>query len=84
MPDRIEFKVISHKIDGDLHITENSQLNNVEANTVTIAPNITVRIFGTVKTMIVLKQGARLFLHGVLLGNIQNEGGEFHYFSKEA
>ncbi|MGZ3864506.1 MAG: hypothetical protein ACXVPN_16440 [Bacteroidia bacterium] len=78
---RQELKVISDETVGVVQIRENSQFNQIKAEKVIIDENITVRLFGSVKT-IVVKKGAKLFLHGVFFGNIENNGGEIFIFGK--
>ena len=79
MPNRL--KVIHDEMHGVIKIKENSQFNNVNADQVIIDENITVRLFGSIKN-IVLGKGSKLLLHGVVSGTVKNNGGEIHIFSK--
>ena len=63
-------------------IKEHSQFNKIRADKVIVDENITVRLFGSVND-IVLKKGARLFIHGVILGAIKNKGGEIFIFNTD-
>lgn len=74
-------KVINEEVIGLVKIKENSQFNKLKAEKVVIDENITARIFGTANT-IVLKKGAKLFFHGVILGGIKNNGGEIFIFDR--
>ncbi len=74
-----DFKIITEEAIGVIKIKEDCQFNRVRAEKVVVSENITARLFGTVKT-IVLKKGAKLFLHGVILGSIKNKGGEIYVF----
>jgi hypothetical protein len=76
----INFKVISSPIVGDVHIKENTQFNSVEADTIIVSENVTARLFGTIKKLIVLKPGSKVLLHGRVHGDIKNEGGELKCF----
>lgn len=71
-------KIIFERVEGDIYSTENTQYNSVLADRVFVAENVSVRIFGTVREEIVLKPGARVFLHGKLLGDVKNHGGEIY------
>ncbi|MCW3076950.1 MAG: hypothetical protein JWO32_1559 [Bacteroidetes bacterium] len=76
-----EYKIISEQIDGkEVHIRENSQYNNIQADHVCIYEGVRARLFGHVKTQITIKKGAKLFIHGTISGNIINEGGRIYHF----
>lgn len=74
-------EVIKEKTTGNMVIKRDSQYNDVEAQNVVIAKSVTARIYGNIKGLLTLKAGSRLYLHGVLYGSVQNEGGELHVFS---
>ncbi|MGZ3904010.1 MAG: hypothetical protein ACXVC6_09960 [Bacteroidia bacterium] len=76
-----DLRVISDETVGVVKIREDSQFNKIKAEKVIVDENVTVRLFGSVKT-IVVKKGAKLFLHGVFFGNIENNGGEVYIFGK--
>jgi hypothetical protein len=76
-----ELKIISDKTSGIVSIKENCQFNNICADKVTVARNITARLYGTVNE-IVLKKGSTIYLHGKVSGKVYNEGGEIYIFSK--
>lgn len=73
------FKIINEEAVGVIKINEDCQFNKIRAEKVVVNENITARLFGTVKT-IVLKRGAKLFLHGAISGTIKNNGGEIYIF----
>ena len=66
-------KIVDHEIHGVVKISEDCQFNKIEADKVIIDENVTARLFGTVKDVVV-KKGAKLFLHGIIYGQIQNKG----------
>jgi hypothetical protein len=72
------FKIIDTEVKGSLRVLMNSQYNRVNATSVTIAENVTVRLFGVVKRKLIIKKGARVYLHGTVLGKVENSGGELH------
>ena len=72
-------KLIQEHISGNIHVKEDTQFNNADAERVLIESNVTARIYGNVKD-VVLKEGSRLYLHGIISGNVLNEGGEIHLF----
>ncbi len=75
-----DLKLVQEEVTGLVRIKENSQFNNIKAEKVIIAENITARLYGKVND-VVLKKGSRLYLHGIISGSLQNEGGEIHVFS---
>ena len=52
----------------------------MEAQDVTIAKSVTVRLYGNINGLLTLKAGSRLYLHGILFGSVKNEGGELHVY----
>lgn len=78
-----EFKTISKETTGDVVVKENTQFNNIVANNAIIEKYVTARFYGSVRGLLTLKQGSKLYLHGTLYGSVQNEGGEVHIFNKD-
>lgn len=72
-------KLIQDEVTGLLTITENSQYNNINADTVIIEKNVKARLYGQVNNLI-LKEDAIVFLHGKVTGNIENTKGTIHIF----
>lgn len=75
-----DHKIIESEITGDLLVDFNSQYNNINADNVIVSPRITVRFFGTIKKNLVIHEGARVYLHGTVLGKVENLGGEFYKY----
>ena len=76
MSSNIRFKIVERKVSGEVHVKENTQFNNIHANKVTVAENVTARLYGNVKNVIILNKGSRLILHGAFHGRLENKGGE--------
>jgi hypothetical protein len=74
------YTIIEKEVNGDVEISENSQFNNICADTVIVHENITARLFGTVKHKLIIKKGGRVYLHGNVVGTIENDGGELHKY----
>jgi len=74
------YKIIESEATGDILVNENSQYNNIKADRVTILENITARLFGTIKFKLTINKGARVYLHGSILGEVENQGGEFYKY----
>lgn len=72
-------RVIQEEAVGTIKINESCQYNKVNADKVVVSENITVRMFGAVNT-IILNKGAKLFLHGVIHGRVENKGGEIFIY----
>ena len=78
-----EYKVIDTEIKGNIYIIRDTQYNKLNALNVTVAENVKVRIYGMIKGKLIIKKGARVYLHGSVAGKLENLGGEIHIFSKE-
>lgn len=76
----LEYKVFSSPVTGEIKITENSQYNEIQAEKVIVSPKVTARLYGNVKD-ITLQKDSLLYMHGRILGNVINEGGEIHIFA---
>jgi len=74
------YKIIESEATGDIVVEENSQFNNIKADRVTILENITARLFGTIKVKLSIYKGAKVYLHGNVLGEVENLGGEFYKY----
>ncbi|HEY6162154.1 MAG TPA: hypothetical protein VI112_13060 [Bacteroidia bacterium] len=77
-----DFIIVDDETGGDVTISRNTQFNNIRANTVVIQENITARLFGTIKKSLVLNKGSRLILHGSILGQVENLGGELFFYAE--
>ncbi|MES2566882.1 MAG: hypothetical protein V4565_08445 [Bacteroidota bacterium] len=75
-----ELKLIPQQVTGLIHITENSQFNSIQCDKVVLEENITVRLFGKVGD-IVLKKGSLVFVHGIVTGDVENQGGIIHIYN---
>jgi len=75
-----DFKVITKPITGEVYVRVNTQINELNATYVTIGENVTARLYGIIKKKLVLKKGSKLYMHGSILGTIENEGGEIQVF----
>jgi hypothetical protein len=78
-----EYKVIDTEIRGNIYIIRNTQYNNLNAMNVTVANDVKVRLYGVIKGKLIIRKGARVYLHGKLEGKLENLGGEIHIFSKD-
>lgn len=79
----LEYKIFSSPTGGEIIISENSQYNEIKADKVVIHPNVVARLYGHVKD-VTLKEGSLLYMHGRIIGNVVNEGGEIHIFNQGA
>lgn len=77
-----DFIIIKDETKGDITITQNSQFNKIDADTVVIEENVTARLYGSIRNLLVLKKGARLILHGSIHGKVENLGGEIHFYEE--
>ena len=74
-----DLKLITDEIKGLITITQDSQYNNVKADTVILSKNVKARLFGQV-TEVVLNPGSLLYIHGSVTGKVANNGGTIHIF----
>ena len=77
-----ELEVIEKEIEGDILITKTAQYNNLRAANVTVAENVVARLYGTINKDLVIKRGARVYLHAAVLGKIKNDFGELQVFDR--
>jgi hypothetical protein len=75
------FKLVQDQVTGLLNITENSQYNNIDADTVIVEKNVKARLYGKVNNVI-LKDDAILYLHGKITGTVENTNGTIHIFPR--
>ncbi|MCD6019206.1 MAG: hypothetical protein K0S53_2327 [Bacteroidetes bacterium] len=75
-----DLKLIQQAITGLVHIKENSQFNSIQSNMVILEENITARLFGDIGN-IILKKGSSVYIHGIVTGSVENQGGAIHIFS---
>jgi hypothetical protein len=73
-------EIITNKVTGDLVIDKDVQYQDVEVDTLIVEDNKTVRVFGIVQKLILIKKNATVYFHGKLNGKVVNEGGQFHVF----
>ncbi len=73
------FKIIDEEAVGVIKIKEDCQFNKIKAEKVVVGENITARLFGSAKT-IVVKKGAKIFFHGEISGTVKNNGGEIYVY----
>lgn len=78
-----QFKIINQKITGKIIVKENTQFNDIDAESVIVERDVIARLYGNIQELLILKKGAVVFLHGALYGDVKNEGGEVHIFNKE-
>lgn len=76
-----KFKIVRKYTRGNIVIKQDTQFNNIDAENVTIEKNVTARLYGNIQKRLILKKGAKIFLHGILYGDISDEGGEVHIFN---
>ena len=74
------YKIINTETKGEIHIKENSQYNNLKADRITVAENVSVRLFGTINEVLVIRKGATVYLHGTINGKTENQGGEIFIY----
>lgn len=76
-------RIIGELVEGDVCTTEDTQFNRLNARSVIVNENITVRIFGIIQKELILRPGAKIHFYGRLLGNVINEGGEITFYTEE-
>ncbi|MDF2449948.1 MAG: hypothetical protein K0R26_2452 [Bacteroidota bacterium] len=75
-----EIKIINEEVVGNVHIMENSQFNCIRSPMVILAENITARLFGQIKD-ILINEGSTVYIHGSVTGKIENRGGDIQIFN---
>jgi len=65
----------SGKIEGNINITEESQLNGIINGSASVKSGAYFRLNGVVSKDLIVEAGASVDVNGVVNGNIINEGG---------
>jgi cytoskeletal protein CcmA (bactofilin family) len=73
-------KVIVDKIDGNLLVNEDTQLNGMVIGNVSVEENKTLQLNGMVFGEIVIKPTATVYLNGIVNGRVINGGGHLEIF----
>lgn len=71
-------KIVRLRLTSDLIIEEDTQYNDVTSKNVTVQKNVVTRIYGIISEKLIVKEGATVYLHGPLPGQIINEGGKVY------
>jgi hypothetical protein len=73
-------KTILEKITGNIIVNENTTFHNAFVESIIVEKGITARLYGSVDKEIVVKENAIAYLHGPLLGKVNNQGGTIYVF----
>lgn len=73
-------RLIQDKIEGDVTITEDTELTGMVVGAVTITKNFKLIQRGMVVGNVVLRTGASASVHGMVNGDIINDGGLLEVF----
>jgi hypothetical protein len=71
---------IAEIVTGDLIVKENTTFHHVLVESVIVENGVTARLYGSVRKEIIVKTDAIAYLHGNLLGNVNNQGGTVYVF----
>ena len=74
-----DIKIIEMEFTDDIHITENSQYNKLNAANVTVYKGVHARLYGHISHKLIIRKDAIVYLHGSA-AQIDNQGGELHIF----
>ena len=72
-------KIVKVLVAGNLVVASDTQFNQVKADKVIISAYVSARMYGTIGDLVLYK-GARLYLHGNILGHVDNYGGELFIY----
>lgn len=72
------YKIVTKKTSGDLHIKKHAQYNDIDARKVIVAKGIKARLYGQVLNL-VLEKDSLVYLHGNA-ARITNNGGSIYRF----
>lgn len=64
----------------EIEIKVDSQYNKLMAESVKVAPGVTVRIYGIINKALHVGRNAVVHLHGQLKGELRNDGGEVNLY----
>jgi len=71
---------IKGKLEGDLLIEKNTNLAGMVVGTAKVLPKVSFNIKGMLIDNLIVKNEAVDFVHGMVTGNIENEGGYVEVF----
>jgi hypothetical protein len=74
-------ETVNSQVTGDIVVSQDTQYNNVFAETVLVNEGVMVRLYGLVNKEITVKKDATVYLHGKLNGQVKNEGGIVYIFA---
>jgi hypothetical protein len=80
MPKTEEYRIVRELVTGAVHIEENTQYHDIQADEVCVHEGVRARLFGTVKNKITVKKNSKIFIHGSFKGEVINEGGRIYIF----
>ena len=73
-------KVIRDKIEGDIVIKEDTQVNGVIVGVTTVSENTLLQLNGVIVGDLILKEDSKVFLNGIVNGDVVNKGGYLEIF----
>lgn len=73
-------KLITDKIEGDITIIEDTNINGMVIGTITVSENVTLIIHGMIIGNIILRKNSTLFHYGFADGNIKNIEADLEVF----
>jgi hypothetical protein len=71
---------IPGKVEGDVTITEDTQLNGMIVGNATVSRNVTLIAHGLITGNLILSEAAISYVYGTVDGNIINNGGHLEVF----
>lgn len=77
-----ELKTYHGRMTCEVVITEDSQYNNLDADWVIVNKNVTAVLYGRIKELLIVHEGAKVYLHANMKGDILLKGGEVIFKNK--
>lgn len=71
---------INSQVIGNITVSKDTQYNHIDCDSIVIEEGVMARLFRKVNQSITIKKGTIVYLHGKMLGMIDNEGGVLYVF----
>jgi cytoskeletal protein CcmA (bactofilin family) len=73
-------KEIYDEIEGDVLLNEDTKLHGMFVGMTTVSSGVTLILHGTVTKDLIVEEDSKVMLHGMVIGDVVNNGGHLEVF----
>ena len=73
-------KVIRDKVEGNIVLSEDTQLHGMIVGSVMVSKDSVLQLHGMIIGSLTLREESTVYLHGTVIGDVINEGGHLQVF----